>query len=452
MQRDQSSPELLPGRSFDLIVVGSGLAGLSAALLAATYGDVLLLTKARLADSNTAFAQGGIAASLAPGDSPEIHYQDTMVAVDGLGDPRAIRALVEEGPGCVEELIALGVPFDRTDGEIAFTREGAHSQPRVLHAGGDATGARIEATMVERVRAARRVTIREDALVTDLLLDGGRVAGVRLLNGERNQLREAHGRAVLLATGGAGQLFAHTTNPVVATGDGIAAAWRAGALLADLEFYQFHPTALALPGAPRFLISEAVRGEGGILRNRAGERFMLRYDPRAELAPRDVVARSIVFEMQRTGDPSAYLDVRQLGASHVRARFPTISRVCSEFGIDIGHDLIPVAPAAHYLMGGIRTDLWGQTSLPGLYASGECACSGVHGANRLASNSLLETLVFSVRAVQQHFGRRQPEAADPWQPAVAEELLPPKILVIAADLMPPPTTSLTRETLQARMW
>ncbi len=416
-----------PTRSYDLIVVGSGLAGLSAALEAARYGSVLLVTKASLADCNTAWAQGGIAAALDPGDSPDLHYRDTLAAGAGLNEPRAVRALVAEGPERVQELIGLGVPFDREDGAIAYTREAAHSRARVLHAGGDATGARIETTLIERLRSHRNVAVRENALVVDLARAGRRVTGVRLLDlGARGTIENVEAGAVLLATGGAGQLYAHTTNPPVATGDGIAAAWRAGADIADLEFVQFHPTALALPDAPSFLVSEAVRGEGGVLRNRSGERFMLRYDARAELAPRDVVARSILFEMRRTGDPSAFLDVRHLGDAHFRQRFPTISQVCAEFGIDPGRDLIPVAPAAHYLMGGILTDLAGQTSLPGLYAAGECACSGVHGANRLASNSLLETLVFSRRAVKHLFDPKSVVSGDPWQPEAGEALLPPR--------------------------
>jgi L-aspartate oxidase len=436
--------------TYDLIVIGSGLAGLYGSLLAARHGRVLLISKAEIADCNTYYAQGGIAAALLPPDSPALHYRDTLVAGDGLCEPRAVRALVEEGPARVLDLIRLGVPFDRHDGALDFTREGAHSANRVLHAGGDASGARIETTMVERVVASPNVEVREHHLLLDLILRAGRVAGVRVLDEARGEIREEFGRAVLLATGGAGQLFSHTTNPTVATGDGIAAAFRAGAAVADLEFVQFHPTALFKEGAPRFLISEAVRGEGGILRNAAGEAFVARYDPRGDLAPRDVVARAIVFEARRTGDGCAYLDVTHLGAGHVRRRFPTIARVCAEHGIDVGSEPIPVAPAAHYLMGGIFTDEHGATTLPGLYASGECACSGVHGANRLASNSLLETIVFSARAVEHHAGLgtgRTPSV----EVRPEDELLPPVRLTV-----PEPDVNgvrgLDREALRERAW
>ncbi|MGH2457235.1 MAG: L-aspartate oxidase [Chloroflexota bacterium] len=388
---------------YDVIVVGSGLSGLYGALLAARHGNVLVLTKANLEDSNTYHAQGGIAVALASADSPELHYHDTIVAGAGLCDPRAVRVLVEEGPRRVRDLIRRGVPFDRVDGEIAFTREAAHSQPRVVHAGGDATGKSIEETIADQVRSSPRITVRQNVLAAELVQNRDRVTGVRALDCATGACETFLAPAVVLATGGAGRLFSHTTNPEVATGGGIALAFRAGAELADLEFVQFHPTALAVPGAPRFLISEAVRGEGGILRNAAGQRFMTEVDPRAELAPRDVVARAIAFESQRTGHDHVYLDVTHLAAEQVSRRFPTISGVCHQYGIDLAKDWIPVAPAAHYLMGGIRTNAWGETSLPGLYACGECACTGVHGANRLASNSLLETLVFSGRVVQAIF-------------------------------------------------
>jgi L-aspartate oxidase len=396
-------------KTYDLIVVGSGLAGLHAAQLGATFGNVLLLTKARVEDCNTNYAQGGIAAAWTDVDAPEVHLRDTMVAGDGLCDPDAVRVLVEEGPRRVRELVELGVPFDRANGQILVTREAAHTYPRILHAGGDATGAGIERTVAGRVVTSPRIDVRENCFVTDLIVRNGEVTGVRSFHPTSGEVANFRAGAVILATGGAGQLFSHTTNPPVATGDGIALAFRVGADIADMEFVQFHPTALLMPGAPRFLISEALRGEGGILRNSNGERFMERYDSRGELAPRDVVARSIAFEMARSGDTSAFLDMRHLGAEHVRSRFPTITRVCAEFGIDVGRQLIPVSPAAHFLMGGILTNAWGQTSLPGLYACGECACTGVHGANRLASNSLLETMVFSDRAVRHYFGRSRPE-------------------------------------------
>ncbi len=404
--------------SYDVIVVGSGLSGLYGALQAARHGSVLLLTKANLEESNTYHAQGGIAVALTAADSPELHFRDTMIAGAGLCDPRAVRVLVEEGPRRVRDLIERGVPFDRVDGQIAFTREGAHSQARVLHAGGDATGRSIEETIAEQVRSSPRITIRQNALAHDLIQDRRRVVGVRALDCTTGVSEAFYAPAVVLATGGAGRLFSQTTNPGVATGGGIALAYRAGAEIADLEFVQFHPTALAVPGAPRFLISEAVRGEGGILRNAAGERFMTTVDPRAELAPRDVVARAIALETRRSPGNQVYLDVTHLDANHFRHRFPTISAVCEKYGIDVGRDLIPVAPAAHYLMGGIKTGRWGETSLPGLYACGECACTGVHGANRLASNSLLETIVFSGRVMQRLFedageeNERRPDGTD----------------------------------------
>lgn len=414
---------------YDVIVVGSGLSGLYGALLASRHGNVLILTKGSLEESNTYHAQGGIAAALDSTDSPDLHFHDTIEAGAGLCDPRAVRVLVEEGPRRVRDLIQRGVPFDRVDGKIAFTQEGAHSQPRVLHAGGDATGRSIEATIADQVRSSSRITVRQNAVAFELIRDGRQVTGVRALDCATGAIETFHAPAIVLATGGAGQLFSQTTNPAVATGGGIAIAFRAGAELADMEFVQFHPTALAVPGAPRFLISEAVRGEGGILRNAAGERFMTEIDPRAELAPRDVVTRAIVFESRRTGGDCVYLDVTHLDADHFRRRFPTISGVCQEYGIDVGRDRIPVAPAAHYMMGGIRTNIWGETSLPGLYACGECACTGVHGANRLASNSLLETIVFSARVVQRLFESAADRTAETDPIDAAEPRLLPDLRV-----------------------
>jgi len=385
-------------QSYDLIVVGSGIAGLYAALLTAPHRRVLLVTKGALEESNTRYAQGGIAVALAPGDSPELHLRDTIAAGDGLCDARQVAILTEDAPGCILDLLQRGVPFDRERGELAWTREAAHTVSRVLHSGGDATGASVERTLALAVRAAG-VTVQEHALCTALLQSGGRVKGVTLLR-EDGTISEVQAGNVLLATGGAGQLFARTTNPAVATGDGMAIAFRAGAELADVEFMQFHPTALVLPGAPSFLISEAVRGEGGVLRDRSGRAFMADYHPDCELAPRDVVARSIHAQMQRTGEPHAWLDMTHLAEEHINRRFPSIVRFCRGIGIDPVRQSIPVAPAAHYWMGGIRTDSWGRTTLPGLMACGEVACTGVHGANRLASNSLLEGLVFAQRAAQ----------------------------------------------------
>lgn len=383
---------------YDVVVVGSGIAGLYAALLAAPHCTVLVVTKGSLEESNTRYAQGGIAAALAPQDSPELHLRDTIAAGDGLGDPRPLGILTREAPDCILDLVRLGVPFDREGEELAFTLEAAHSLPRVLHAGGDATGARIEKTLARAVRAAG-VTVQEDAHCTGLLTQDGAVCGVTLLLADGTAV-EITASQVILASGGAGQLYARTTNPAVATGDGLAIAYRAGAELMDLEFMQFHPTALVLPGAPSFLISEAVRGEGGILRGVCGHAFMVDYHADRELAPRDVVARAIHQQMLQTQSAHVWLDVTHLPTDRVERRFPSILAFCRRHGIDPVREPIPVAPAAHYLMGGVRTDSWGRTSLPGLFACGEVACTGVHGANRLASNSLLEGLVFARRSVQ----------------------------------------------------
>lgn len=422
---------------YDYLIVGSGLAGLFAALLAAEHGTVLLLTKETLAQSNTWFAQGGIAAAVSEQDSPELHMQDTLAAGAGLADPAAVRVLTEEGPCCVAELQRLGVPFDTHDGAIALGLEGAHSVPRVLHAGGDATGARIAATLMARVRETPAIAVAEHCFVTELLLEDGRVTGVRALAGADGSSGDVVYRArhVVLATGGAGQLYLHTSNPAVATADGVALAFRAGAAVGDMEFFQFHPTVLALDGVPRFLISEAVRGEGAVLLNVHGERFMLRYHERAELAPRDVVARAILAEMARTGSRCVYLDITHRPENFLRRRFPTIFSSCERYGLNMARERLPVAPAAHYFMGGVRTNLWGETSLPGLYACGEVANTRVHGANRLASNSLLEALVFARRIVKRTCGTtgvaegvnpemrhtvRLPEARSGLLPALAE--------------------------------
>jgi L-aspartate oxidase len=388
-----------------VIIVGTGIAGLVAALRAARTRSVILVTKAELGESNTRYAQGGIAAVMFADDSVESHIDDTLVAGAGLNLRDAVEILCAEGPERIRDLLALGVEFDRENGVLARGHEAAHSRARILHAGGDATGAEIESALVRAVRAST-VQILEYTFVRDLLVVDGHVRGVETVDAVGN-MRRLRADAVILASGGAGQLYSHTTNPAVATGDGAAAAFRAGARLADLEFYQFHPTSLAVPG--NFLVSEAVRGEGAVLLDATGRRFMADWHPDAELAPRDVVARSIARQMAAQGGAPVLLDATGLGAAFLAERFPGIERVCLAHGFDWSRKPIPITPAAHYWMGGIETDLWGRSSLPGLYAVGEVASTGVHGANRLASNSLLESLVFAWRSV---------EALDqPWPPA-----------------------------------
>ena len=389
----------------EVLVVGSGIAGLTAALTAAERSDVLLVTKGELAEGATCRAQGGIAGAVGPGDSPAAHARDTLAAGAGLGDAEAVRVLCTQGPAAIAELLARGVVFDRAeDGSCALGLEGAHDRPRILHAGGDATGRAIEDALIRaaRARAAEGarggLTLLEHTALVDLQVAQGQVVGAELLAADGARVR-VRARSTVLATGGAGQLFAHTTNPAVATGDGLAAAWRAGAALEDLEFFQFHPTALAVkvPHAS-FLVSEAVRGEGALLRDAQGRRFLPALDPRGELAPRDVVARAIAHVMAAQGGRPVLLDATAIGAERLRRRFPTIDAAVRAAGIDWGREPVPVTPAAHYWMGGIRTDLDGRTTLPGLHAAGECARTGVHGANRLASNSLLEGAVFGARA------------------------------------------------------
>ena len=381
-----------------VIVIGSGIAGLIAALETSRAHHVTLVTKAQLAESNTRYAQGGIAAALFRDDSVEEHVADTLRAGAGLCDLGAVEVLCSEGPQRVKDLIGLGVVFDQRNGELERALEAAHSRARVLHAGGDATGLAIEMALVRAVQTAQaeaKITVLEHTFACDLVLREERVAGLEILE-ESGTQRVLAADAVILASGGAGQLYRHTTNPSVATGDGVALALRAGAEVANLEFYQFHPTALALPG--NFLISEAVRGDGAVLRDINGNRFMQAVHPGAELAPRDVVARGIAAQMARQGGRPVLLDATALGASFLAERFPTIDAACRRNGLDWAKVPIPVTPAAHYWMGGVRTDTWGRSSLPGLFAAGEVACTGVHGANRLASNSLLESLVFAWRA------------------------------------------------------
>ena len=391
----------------DFLVVGAGVAGLRAAVELARHGDVLVVTKESLGESNTHYAQGGIAVAMEGDEDVSLHLEDTVNAGDGIVYRPAAAALVTEGPVRVAELIEWGAAFDQKNGELLRTREGAHSLPRILHANGDATGAEISRSLVAFARIHKRIHFAEWTTVTSLVLSGGRVIAVDLASADEHaadrKIYRISARAVLIAAGGAGQVYSDTTNPAVATGDGIALAAEAGAELADMEFYQFHPTGLFLPGVPRFLLSEALRGEGAFLRNQAGERFMERYHLRLELAPRDVVARAIARESMGAAAGESrpvYLDMRHLVNLNIHERFPGISAFLAQHGLDLSRDLIPVRPAAHYLMGGIRTDLAGRTSLGGLYAAGEAACTGVHGANRLASNSLLEGLVFGARAAQ----------------------------------------------------
>ncbi len=384
-------------RRTDFLIIGSGIAGLRAAADLAPAGDVLVLTKANPTESNTGYAQGGIAAAVGTGDTPAQHGADTIAAGDGLCNEAAVEVLVGDGVRYVMELVEWGARFDRdASGALALGREAAHGRWRVLHAA-DATGREIGRTLWERVAGQPRVRLEQNARATGLIVNDGRCIGARFTTGDR--VDEVHAGAVLLATGGAGQVFRETTNPSIATGDGVMLAWFAGARVADLEFVQFHPTALDVPGQPRFLLSEALRGEGAHLLNASGERFMIRYEAAGELASRDLVARAIVREQGRTHGP-VHLSMQHLDGGWVRARFPTITEVCRTAGLDLATDRIPVGPAAHYVMGGVDTDLWGRTTVPGLFAAGEVACTGVHGANRLASNSLLEGLVFGARAAQ----------------------------------------------------
>jgi L-aspartate oxidase len=381
----------------DFLIVGAGVAGLRAAIELSQAGRVLVVAKDSLRESSSEYAQGGIAVALSDEDDVTLHEQDTLAAGDGLSDPEAVRVLVEEGPAAIRELIEWGAEFDREGSQLAYGREGAHSRRRILHAHGDSTGREISRTLYRKAASLPNIEFRTFAAVTDLLLSpNGEVAGVVACDGSARRAVPLEARAVLLATGGLGQVYRDTTNPEVATGDGLAAAFRAGAEVSDVEFVQFHPTALKLEGAPPFLLSEALRGEGARLINAEGERFMARYHSMEELAPRDVVARAIVLEIRRTG--RVFLDLTVLDPEFLGRRFPRIHETCRKYGLDLTKQPAPVHPAAHYAMGGVRTDLDGRTSVPRLYAAGEVASTGVHGANRLASNSLLEGVVFGARA------------------------------------------------------
>ncbi len=400
-------------QAYDVAIIGGGIAGLSVALHLPGQMRVALFTKGQLGESNTRYAQGGLTAALGADDSPNLHFQDTIAAGAGLCDENAVRVLVEQAPAAVNWLIQHGVQFDRaqpgsnihttsatnaihtTPDGLLLGREAAHSRWRVLHAGGDATGAEIERALMAALQKHPRIAVYEETYVSALLVYDGVCTGLEAID-KSGQPFTIEAKATVLANGGAGGLWLHTSNPAGATADGLALAWRAGAVLSDLEFMQFHPTVLAVNGGSH-LVSEAVRGEGAFLRNHAGERFMPRYGSRAELEPRDVVARAILSEMLSEGTDCQYLDLRHLPAEKMYARFPTISAICRKYGLDLARDLLPVAPAAHYCMGGVMVDTYGRSTLPGLYAVGEVACTGVHGANRLASNSLLEGLVFGLR-------------------------------------------------------
>ncbi len=392
----------------DFLVIGSGVAGLRAAIELAPYGKVLVVTKDVPTESSTEYAQGGVAVALSDEDEVSIHYEDTLRAGDGLCREEAVRVLVEEGPERILELISWGAEFDKEGSKLSFTMEAAHTKKRILHAHGDSTGRELERVLLNKVRSFNSIKKYPYAFTIDLIIKDGECQGAIVLrNGEKILIAS---KAVILATGGAGQLYERTTNPPVTTGDGMAIALRAGAILEDMEFVQFHPTSLFLPGMPNFLLSEAMRGEGAILRNINGLAFMKDYHPQAELAPRDIVSRAIISEMVKTKSNFVFLDLTHLDGGFVKKRFPRIYNTCLTCGIDITKDMIPVSPAAHYIMGGIKTDIYGRTSIRRLYAAGEVACTGVHGANRLASNSLLEGLVYGARA-----GRIAALEAQPWK-------------------------------------
>ncbi|MBL8795448.1 MAG: L-aspartate oxidase [Planctomycetia bacterium] len=398
-------PKQTPHLFTDVLVIGAGIAGLRAALEAPASLDVLVVTKDSIQQSNSSYAQGGIAGVLSPEDRFENHIEDTLVAGAGLCDRAVVEMVVREAPQQINDLIRFGTNFDEEDGQLALTREGGHSHRRIVHALGDSTGHEVMRAIIERSRQAPNVTLWDSTFTIDLLTHAGRCVGALVWRPQHGQLL-IWAKQTILASGGCGMVYRETTNPPVATGDGMAAAYRAGAELRDMEFMQFHPTVLYVAGSSRYLISEAVRGEGAYLRDKHGERFMPKDDPRAELAPRDIVAQAIVRCMERTQHPNVYLDLAHLDPARVRQRFPGIDRVCRGFGLDITKDRIPVRPGAHYMVGGVTVDTQGKTTLPGLWAAGEVTSSGLHGANRLASNSLVEGLVFGALC-----GRGAAEAA-----------------------------------------
>jgi L-aspartate oxidase len=399
------NPKHTPHFFTDVLIIGAGIAGLRAALQVPDGLDVLVVTKDQVQQSNSSYAQGGIAGVLSPEDRFENHIEDTISAGAGLCDRAVVEMVVREAPAQINDLIHWGTHFDLEDGQLALTREGGHSHRRIVHALGDATGFEVMRAIIEQARRRPNVTLWDETFILDLLTDGGACVGALLWRPGQGRLL-VWAKQTILASGGAGMIYRETTNPPVATGDGMAAAYRAGAALRDMEFMQFHPTVLYVAGSSRFLISEAVRGEGAYLRDKNGERFMLAVDSRAELAPRDVVAQAIVACMERTRHPNVYLDLSHLDPALVQRRFPGIAQVCRGFGLDITHDLIPIRPGAHYMIGGVTVDPQGHTGIPGLWAAGEVTSSGLHGANRLASNSLLEGLVYGASC-----GRGAGEAA-----------------------------------------
>src|SRR5712692_7815960 len=420
----------------DFLVIGAGVAGLRGAIELSQAGTVLVVAKDSLRESSSEYAQGGIAVALSDDDEVGLHELDTLAAGAGLCDREAVHTLVEEGPAAIEQLIEWGAEFDRDGMRLAFTREAAHSRSRILHAHGDSTGREIARTLYRKASSIPAISFRSFRATVDLLIDEGQAAGALVFDGNSGETIAVRARAVLLATGGLGRVYKETTNPDVATGDGVAMAWRAGAEIGDIEFVQFHPTALHVEGAPRFLLSEAMRGEGGLLRNTAGERFT------DELAPRDVVSRAIVAEMRQTGAPHVFLDLTHRGPELIRKRFPRVHETCLRYGVDIATQPAPVHPAAHYAMGGVRSDRDGRTSLPGLYAAGEAACTGVHGANRLASNSLLEGVVFGARAGSAILadGPAQVPSIDP------------RVAVLRIRSIDPDAAPRSRTVLQQVMW
>lgn len=428
----------IPSLSPDVLIIGSGIAAISAAIVAAENASVLLVTKSELKESNTYYAQGGVAAALDPADDPQGHLRDTLIAGAGLCDEVAVNKLVTEGPTRVRELIAWGTPFDRENGEIAFTLEGGHSHHRIIHAEGDATGRAIEVSLIDKIRNHPNVSILENHFGVDLLHDGGVCYGLVALDNKTGKLLKIEAKATILATGGIGQIYRETTNPEVATGDGMAIAFRAGATLQDMEFIQFHPTVLYLAGARRHLITEAVRGEGGHLLNAKGERFMQQYDERGELAPRDIVAKSISREMEKTGATNVFLSLAHLDPVMIRTRFPNLCQTLAQYRIDPCKDRIPVRPACHYMMGGVRTDLKACTDIHRLLAAGEVASVGVHGANRLASNSLLDGLVYGheagTQALKLASGSQPTFPGKSLRPVAKKESLPLDLLDVRNSL------------------